>query len=94
MEIRFSKTVVFPEQPIRSAAKNAGVFARVKWARISEARFTLCSKFGGYQPASLEAHDAVIAALFALDPDAVVRTARAVYESRADFEAQRKARVG
>lgn len=38
-------------------------------------------------------HDKVIRALLTLDPDATVRTARAVFEGLADFEAQVKARV-
>lgn len=39
-------------------------------------------------------HDRVIRALLTLDPDATVRTARAVYEGLTDFEAQYKARNG
>ena len=35
------------------------------------------------------AHDRVIRALLTLDPDATVRTARAIYEGLADFEKQR-----
>ncbi len=92
MEIRFSKAMAFPEQPIRAAAKDAGVYARIKWGRMSEARFILCSEFGGYQPATTEAHDRVIRALLTLDPDAVVRTAKAIYSGRDDFENQVKAR--
>ncbi len=34
-------------------------------------------------------HDRVIRALLTLDPDATIRTARAVYEGLADFEKQR-----
>lgn len=39
-------------------------------------------------------HDHIIRALLTLDPDATVRTARAVYEGLADFETQYKARNG
>lgn len=39
--------------------------------------------------ASSAAHETVIAALLDLDPDAAIRTSRAVYRSRADYRRQK-----
>ncbi len=89
MEIRFSQPWQFPEDDIRATAKDVGVYARVKWAREREARFALVADRDSYAPATTEQHDRVIRALLTLDPDATVRTARAVYEGLQDFEKQR-----
>jgi hypothetical protein len=77
---------------IADAASKVGAEVQIgkTLRRISDdsyvVRFTLWS-------GTTEQYDRVIAALFELDANAVVRSARAVYESKADFEAQRKARV-
>lgn len=58
-------------------------------------RFALYTNDGTYggsnpKPATAETHDRVIRALLTLDPDATIRTARAVYEGLEDFEKQRR----
>lgn len=89
MEIRFSSRA-HPANMVRfvnDAAGHYGIAVDNVRVRGLAVRFRLLD-------ADESEHDQVIAKLFELDPNAVVRTARAVYESKADFEAQRKARVG
>ncbi len=94
MEIRFSDKFCEgmdyePQSPLdrryyaikTAAMQNDAVWLTTK-VRGPFARFTL--------PAEPEwVHDRVIRALLTLDPDATVRTARAVYEGLEDFEKQR-----
>ncbi len=94
MEIRFSESFV-GEPALKPAALWHVVKAEARKyvsgldmgnARARSVRFTI--------PAGTELdHDIVIRALLTLDPDATVRTSRAVYEGLASFEAQVKARV-
>ena len=92
MEIRFSDawaaTNAAPEQPVKHTAAAHGFYARLKWADDSACRFTLVEHAQSYQLADWEAHRKVIAALLAIDPGAEVRTAKAIYRGRADFERQ------
>jgi len=94
MEIRFSKSFcagmdyepVSPDDrryyAIKTAAMQNGAVWLTTKVRGPFVRFTL--------PAEPEwVHDRVIRALLTLDPDATVRTARAVYEGLEDFEKQR-----
>lgn len=105
MLVTFSISTLYPEDIVRHAAPS-GTHARVKWARPSnpphlpaECRFKLVQAHDSvhakdsYKPASSAAHDVFIRALFAQDPNATIHTARAVYESSKDFEAQCAARV-
>lgn len=76
------------------------VYCAITWARGRRVRFTLethdAHKHGSrkaasgrhMRKASWEAHRDVMAALFKLDPDAVIRTALATYRGKADFERQ------
>ena len=82
MEIRFSKPVGSEVGTIYRLAHVADVAVKLTSANGRRVRFTL-------PEASIVAHDRVIRALLTLDPDATVRTARAVYEGLADFEKQR-----
>ncbi len=88
MEIRFSDKGwerVTPDpyvDTVHDAAGELGIATRMTSARGRSVRFTL--------PGSDEAdHDRVIRALLTLDPDATVRTAKAIYNGKADFEKQR-----
>ncbi len=88
MEIRFSKLRPDPWGDVYSTARSVCVIAKyTKAFGMERCRFTL-------PEANESEHDSVIRALLTLDPDATVRTARAVYECLADFEAQYKARNG
>lgn len=95
MEIRFSKR----EDPLHllnkvlAATRQCGVSAQRMLIRDRAVRFILADDTFGTQTATVEQHDQVIRALLTLDPDATVRTARAIYEGLSDFEAQHKARV-
>jgi uncharacterized protein (DUF2461 family) len=94
MEIRLTHNfTTFIENQVAQAASEAGCFARVKWWMPHGARFTLHARNTDSTPASFEQHDAVIKSLLTIHPDARIRTARATYEGRADFEAQKQARV-
>lgn len=74
------------------------VYASITWVKGRRVRFTLetrdawkrgsrTSASGRHmRKASWEAHRDVLRALFAVDPDAVVKTALAVYCGAADFE--------
>lgn len=86
MEIRFSCGFTDPRGAVDLACDRAGYWPKVASVSDNYIRFSLPG-------VGTAGHDKVITALFDLDPDAVVRTARAIYENRADFEAQRKARV-
>lgn len=93
MEIKLNKPHQFLDKSVEIAAMNAGCWARVKhWTSIS-ARFTLQATPGSEVPASFEAHDAIIKSLLDIYPDARIRTARATFEGKADWEAQKQARV-
>ena len=93
MEIRLSKPNLFFDSHIDKAAKAAGCYARIKWAKADTCRFILVDRAMSFKPAIFEQHDSVIRALLELDPDATIRTARATYEGLADFKTQVKARV-
>lgn len=84
MEIRFSKDVENMAITVHAAARFAGTTADITRTRYPHriVRFTLWA-------ATIEQHDKTIAKLFEIDPDAVVRTARAHYNGLADFEKQR-----
>lgn len=93
MEIKLNTPHQFLDKSVEIAAMNAGCWARLKWQMPNGARFTLQAAPGLDVPASFEQHDAVILSLLTIYPDARIRTARATYESLADFEAQKQARV-
>ncbi len=92
MEIRFSDMP--GERPVDAVLNTAsdpansggdpggGYYAKITSAKGLRVRFTLPG-------ADTIAHDRVIRALLTLDPDATVRTARAVFQGLADFERQR-----
>ena len=88
MEIRFSESYaafaarVALWSRICDAATDRDLIPQLTRANGAQVRFTLPG-------ASVAEHDRVIRALLTLDPDATVRTARAVYEGLADFEKQR-----
>jgi len=84
MEIRFSKPIGSEVGTLYRVSRNAGCEARLTSANGRRVRFTLATDEPG--------HDRVIRALLTLDPDATVRTARAVYEGLEDFERQFAAR--
>ena len=85
MEIRFSKVPADPIARVHEYAHAAGATARITKLRSPFLRFSL--------DGDERQHDEVIRALLTYDPHATIRTARAVYEGRDDFEAQVKARV-
>lgn len=94
MEIRLTQPDPFLDRNLALAAQAAGCWARVKWWTPYKARFTVTADCMGRElMASTEQHERVIASLLERHPEAEIRTARATYEGRADFEAQRKARV-
>lgn len=93
MEIRTSFHHKFLDVQVQEAARKAGCYARVKWATTNQCRFILLDRPLSTTTATFAQHDAVIAALLDLDPDAYVRTARATYEGRDDMQAQLKARA-
>ncbi len=96
MEIRFSESFVGspalkPMALVAMVARAArqdrgdpggGYQAHITNARGRQVRFTM-------PDADTIAHDRVIRALLTLDPDATVRTAKAIYNGKADFERQR-----
>lgn len=99
MEIRFSEGYVSPggrptlatKETVENVAAKLGLVAWDARARRESVRFVLNNNNGSM--ASDAAHDRVIRALLTLDPDATIRTARAVFEGLKDFEAQYAARV-
>lgn len=93
MLITFSTPLANPCDVIRDAAIDAGCYASITWSRSPQVRFILTTEAFGNSPASSDKHDAVIKTILTLDPDATVRTARAVYEGLQDFKTQMKARV-
>ena len=93
MEIRLSKPDLYFDKRVEQAAAQAGCWPRIKWARPDAVRFVLVDRPMSKQIATFEQHDDVIARLFMEDPHAIVRTARALYEGAADFQAQKQARV-
>lgn len=90
MEIRFSKPLC-GHLDVRAKAADAGVYAAISNDQGSTVRFTLHKTMG--RTANEWQHERVIAALFELDPEATIRTARAIYESKADYDTQLKARA-
>ncbi len=92
MEIRFSKLTdpVAMMKAVDNAAARCYVAACFASQHNSAYRFTLRESHApGAFIANERQHDNVIRALLTLDPDATVRTARAVYEGLEDFEKQR-----
>lgn len=85
MEIKFSKPVGSEVGTIYRMARAADVAVKLTSANGRRVRFTLPA-------ASTSAHDRVIRALLELDPDATIRTARAVYEGLDDYNSQLAAR--
>lgn len=87
MEIRFSPGHVPPDPIARvhQFAQEAGSKVYITKLRSPVLRFTV----GGTESTV----DYVIRALLTLDPDATVRTARATYNGKDDFERQCAARV-
>lgn len=86
MLISFSQPRLGGEEHLHEIAGASGTRAKMTWSNPHEIRFTL--------PGATEAqHESVIRALLELDPHARIRTARAVYESLEDYEAQVKARA-
>ncbi len=81
MEIRFSKEMPAPSGIVRRAALDQKVLVAIGKENHYSCRFTLAT--------DEHDHDRVIRALLTLDPDATVRTARAVFQGLADFEKQR-----
>ncbi len=83
MEIRFSR---HHADPLGMVECCVGMHSDGMWgtARVrgQHVRFALHNADSGV-------HDRVIRALLQLDPDATVRTARAVYEGLEDFQRQR-----
>ena len=95
MEIRFSdnwchRGNAYLETTVHGAARDAGLHARIKWADDSACRFTLVEHRDSYQLADHAAHDKVIRALLQVDPQAEIRTAKAIYRGLADFLNQQK----
>lgn len=93
MEIRLSKPDALFFEHVLDVATRAHCYARIKWTTPTQTRFVLVAKAMSKQIATFEQHDEVIRALLVLDPDAVVRTARATFEGLADYDAQKAARV-
>lgn len=93
MEIRHKTHNLSRAHHVAEAAESHHCYANVKWSNPFSVRFTLHSDGPGSPPADVATHDQVILALLTLDPDATVRTARATYESLADYQAQKAARV-
>lgn len=95
MEIGFSDsyTPVSYEKTVEDCAQSKGARSIVTSSRRRSVRFQLFEGLMFCERRLDEAgHDRVIRALLTLDPDATVRTARAVYEGLEDFERQCKAR--
>ena len=86
MEVRFSKPVGSEVGILYRTVHACDMAVKLTSANGARVRFTL-------PEASIDGHDRVIRALLTLDPDATIRTSRAVYEGLASFEAQVKARV-
>lgn len=84
MLIQFQKDLTGDD--VATVARLTDTPCDVKWTKGNDVRFTLPG-------ASVEAHDRVIEALLKLDPDARVRTSRAVFENLQDFQSQRTGRV-
>lgn len=106
MLLTLSIPTLYPEDIVRQAAAKANAHARIKWGKPAtpphlpaECRFKLVEAHDGvpacesYKPASSAAHDVFIRALFVVDPRAIVRTAKAVYDGAKDFESQCANRV-
>ena len=93
MEIRLSFPDLFFDLKIVEATTSAKCYARIKWTTPVQCRFVLVAKAMSKDAATFEQHDEVIRALLVIDPEAVVRTARATYEGLTDFDAQKAARV-
>lgn len=93
MEIRFSTARQYPEDEIWQVARLAGCHARVKWSTAAAVRFQLVRSKESFEQAEPTTQEKVIAALLNLDPGATIRTARAVYEGKMDYESQLKGRV-
>ena len=76
-------------KPLEAAhAIEPTVCAEQTWKRPNQVRLTL-RLLGSRQPASSNAHEAFIAAVFRQDPRATVKTARALYKGAADYRRQR-----
>lgn len=97
MEIRFSapfvKRITNPDDPRYACALDAFTWSAIE----QEMGYEPTSLRGSGERAirfvldgaTTDEYDRVIRALLTLDPDATIRTARAVYEGLADFENQR-----
>lgn len=97
MEIRWTKAFNDPWHAVWQTVEDAGrdhgypsLTAELTSQRENTVRFK--TKFSRRDLADEPATDVAIRALLTLDPDAVVRTAKAIYNGRADFEQQVKTR--
>lgn len=91
MLVRFHEFSEHHDRTIFEAADRLNVFPRIKWSTAHEVRFDLALRKDSYMPVPSETWHAMIAALYAYDPKARIKTARAIYRSRADFETQNEA---
>lgn len=92
MLVRFSDS--FSDNPgntVLLACGLAGACGSITWERGREVRLRLLSITGA--SADIAEHDSFFRAIFDLDAGAMIRTARAIYEGREDFESQARARV-
>lgn len=100
MLLTLSIPTLYPEDIVRQAAAKANAHARIKWGKPAtpphlpaECRFKLVNAPASLQAASSAVHDDFIRALFVVDPNAIVRTAKARYDGAKDFESQCANRV-
>lgn len=74
--------------PLKLAqAIDRDVCAETTWKRPNQARLTL-RILATDAPASTKTHEAFIKAILDLDPAAAIKTARAVYRGKADYDRQ------
>ena len=97
MEIRFSDAWArlndYPEDTVRHVAASHGQHAKVKWADDSACRFTIQEHRDSPALADHATHDKIIRQLLTIDPDAEIRTAKAIYRGYEDFQHQTKQRA-
>lgn len=91
MEIRFSDGFrADPQDTVDNIASTHRAHMHLSSASGQSVRFTLRRSYRAESKIVDDmAHDIVIRALLTLDPDARVRTAKAVFNGLKDFEAQR-----
>ena len=89
MVITLSKRHLYFDALIQDAAKAAGCYASIKWATPTQVRFVLVERAASKIPASFDVHEKVIEGLLARDPHAKIRTAIAIFNGQADYQARR-----